>query len=194
MCEIQVRTVLQDAWAIVAAHLSYKQESDVPKQLRRKLNALSGLFETADSQFDRLRDERLCYKHALRMQISEHEPDFLKNTINIDNLAEFLKWRLPDREPANTTDVEFLLIILQQYGCTTLSALDTLLQRTYETVKAYETRYPSVDLKTKIPTRFNRSGVIVVALQLADDKSLPMLLLDNQRQEQIREFRPLLKD
>ena len=51
-CEIQIRTILQDAWAIVAHHLSYKQESDIPKELRRKLNALSGLFETADDQFE----------------------------------------------------------------------------------------------------------------------------------------------
>src|SRR3954447_23257501 len=35
-CEIQVRTILQDGWAIVAHHLSYKQEADVPPQLRRK--------------------------------------------------------------------------------------------------------------------------------------------------------------
>jgi len=34
VCEIQVRTILQDAWAVVAHHLSYKQESDVPKELR----------------------------------------------------------------------------------------------------------------------------------------------------------------
>jgi len=47
ICEIQVRTILHDAWAVVAHHLSYKQESDVPKELRRKLNALCGLFETA---------------------------------------------------------------------------------------------------------------------------------------------------
>jgi ppGpp synthetase/RelA/SpoT-type nucleotidyltranferase len=52
VCEIQVRTVLQDAWAIIDHHLSYKQESDVPKILRRKLNSLAGLVETAHDQFD----------------------------------------------------------------------------------------------------------------------------------------------
>lgn len=57
ICEIQVRTVLQDAWAIIDHHLVYKQESDVPKVLKRKLNSLSGLFETADDQFDRVRVE-----------------------------------------------------------------------------------------------------------------------------------------
>ncbi|MFH1742151.1 MAG: hypothetical protein ABIH23_24370, partial [bacterium] len=48
LCEIQVRTVLQDAWAIIDHHLIYKSESSMPKVLRRKLNSLAGLFETAD--------------------------------------------------------------------------------------------------------------------------------------------------
>ena len=44
VCELQVRTVLQDAWAIIDHHLAYKKESDVPTLLRRKLNSLAGLF------------------------------------------------------------------------------------------------------------------------------------------------------
>src|SRR5262245_51861524 len=57
-CEIQVRTVVQDAWAMISHHLTYKHESEIPKTLRRKLNALVGVFETADEQFDQVRAER----------------------------------------------------------------------------------------------------------------------------------------
>lgn len=56
--EIQVRTVLQHAWAAVSHALSYKHEEDVAKPLRRKLNRLSGLFELADEQFCELRGDR----------------------------------------------------------------------------------------------------------------------------------------
>ncbi|WP_338137276.1 hypothetical protein [Vibrio furnissii] len=70
-CEIQVRTILQDAWAVVAHHLSYKQESDIPHHLRRKLNALSGLFETADDQFERIRELRYSYQQAVSDAIHE---------------------------------------------------------------------------------------------------------------------------
>src|ERR1017187_5491104 len=97
VCEIQVRTILQDAWAIVAHHLSYKQESDVPVELRRKLNALSGLFETADDQFNRLRVEREAYAEEVKKQIVEKELEFLKHDINLDNLMAYLSGRLPDR-------------------------------------------------------------------------------------------------
>jgi ppGpp synthetase/RelA/SpoT-type nucleotidyltranferase len=54
--EIQIRTVLQHAWAAISHALEYKSEYDAPKQLRRKLFRLSGLLELADEEFMDLRD------------------------------------------------------------------------------------------------------------------------------------------
>jgi len=192
VCEIQVRTILQDAWAIVAHHLSYKQESDVPKQLRRKLNALSGQFMLTDNLFDQLRDEQLRYKDTLRTQISEREADFLKNTINADNLVEFLNWRLPDREPPTVRGAGVLRLLLKENGYTTLSALDTLWRRTHEAVKAYETKYPIVDPKTGGPTRRSQMGAIAIALYIIDGKTYPYR--GKQLEDRTKEFRHLVKD
>src|SRR6266496_2354963 len=50
--EIQVRTVLMDAWANVSHYLAYKSDTDVPKNLQRDFYALSGLFYIADSHFE----------------------------------------------------------------------------------------------------------------------------------------------
>ncbi|HEY0083643.1 MAG TPA: hypothetical protein VGB61_12695, partial [Pyrinomonadaceae bacterium] len=89
ICEIQVRTVLQDAWAIIDHHLSYKQESDVPKFLRRKLNSLSGLFETADDQFDRVRDDREEYIKTIKGQL--RGKDFpVDQEMNLDTFSEYV--------------------------------------------------------------------------------------------------------
>ena len=97
VCEIQVRTVLQDAWAIIDHHLVYKNEASVPKQLQRKLNSLSGLFETADDQFQQIRVQRLEYVDAVRE--STKEPDsFLSMELNLDSFSEYLKWRFPDTD------------------------------------------------------------------------------------------------
>jgi len=57
-CEIQVRTVVQDAWSIIQHHMVYKKESQVPSNLIRKLNGLAGLFETVDDQFELIRISR----------------------------------------------------------------------------------------------------------------------------------------
>ncbi|MDC7709291.1 GTP pyrophosphokinase [Vogesella indigofera] len=54
--EIQVRTVLQHAWAAISHKLQYKREEDVPTALKRKLFRLSALFELADDEFVSLRD------------------------------------------------------------------------------------------------------------------------------------------
>jgi ppGpp synthetase/RelA/SpoT-type nucleotidyltranferase len=53
--EIQVRTVLQHAWAAIDHKLAYKRESDVPKQLRRQLSRVSALLEVGDEQFEAVR-------------------------------------------------------------------------------------------------------------------------------------------
>lgn len=95
VCEIQVRTVLQDAWAIIDHHLVYKNESDVPTQLQRKLNSLAGLFETADDQFDRVRTERESYVASVRDSRKIPE-QFLQNELNHDTFTEYLEWKFPE--------------------------------------------------------------------------------------------------
>lgn len=92
LCEIQVRTVLQDAWAIIGHHLVYKQESDVPIVLQRKLNSLSGMFETADDQFLNIRNDRINYLKEVRSK-RDKPNEFLTNDINYDSFKEFLSWK-----------------------------------------------------------------------------------------------------
>src|SRR5689334_4607418 len=53
--EIQVRTVMQHAWAAVDHKLRYKREVDIPQALRRRLSRLSALLEVADEQFAAIR-------------------------------------------------------------------------------------------------------------------------------------------
>lgn len=92
VCEIQVRTVLQDAWAIIDHHLVYKSESAIPKSIQRKLNSLSGLFETADDQFERIRAERESYNITVSKS-QRTKKSFLSNESNYDTIKQYLEWK-----------------------------------------------------------------------------------------------------
>lgn len=75
--EIQVRTVLQHAWASISHTLQYKNSSDTDTQIARQLNRVSGLLEVADEQFVAIKTKII----SLRDQV---ERDFSKNNLDID--------------------------------------------------------------------------------------------------------------
>ncbi len=73
VCEIQIRTILQDAWAEVEHELIYKTEFtpfDAP--LRRKLAAVNASLSLADITFQEIRD----YQKNLQKEVDERRSAF----------------------------------------------------------------------------------------------------------------------
>lgn len=85
--EIQLRTTLQHAWALVN-HALYKNESEVPQSLWRRLNRLSGLFELADQEFIEIRKLNEKYKLELIDEFEKNQTD--KIEINYYSLNEYI--------------------------------------------------------------------------------------------------------
>lgn len=81
--EVQIRTVLQHAWAGVSHALQYKRDSDVPNTLKRKLFRLAGLFELADEQFLEIRNEHTSLESQIAEQIEKKDPNVPLNTISL---------------------------------------------------------------------------------------------------------------
>ncbi len=53
VCEIQIRTILQEAWAEIEHYLNYKATKEQKNDaLLRKIFSLAGMFEVADSTFE----------------------------------------------------------------------------------------------------------------------------------------------
>lgn len=86
--EIQIRTVLQHAWAEIEHDLGYKSHFGVSSPIRRKFSRMAGLLEIADEQFVDLRDSSIGYTEEVRKAIREDRGD----QIAIDNvsLREFM--------------------------------------------------------------------------------------------------------
>jgi ppGpp synthetase/RelA/SpoT-type nucleotidyltranferase len=55
VCEVQVRTIVQHAWASISHSLDYKSDEEVPRAARRDLFRVAALLETGDMMFDHYR-------------------------------------------------------------------------------------------------------------------------------------------
>jgi len=51
--EVQIRSLIQDAWSVLDHKIKYKKS--IPNDLKRRINVLSALFELADREFKEIR-------------------------------------------------------------------------------------------------------------------------------------------
>lgn len=84
--EIQVRTVVQHAWAEISHSLDYKNTYSVPISLRRQLNRVSALLEVADEEFSAL---TRAHNHLLLPATLSHAPT-PGTTIDIVSVSQLL--------------------------------------------------------------------------------------------------------
>lgn len=80
--EIQVRSILQHAWAEIEHDLGYKSAAGVPREIRRRFSRIAGLLELADSEFAAIRKELQTYAANVAQDIRE-KPD----TVGIDKIS-----------------------------------------------------------------------------------------------------------
>ncbi|MCP1220432.1 hypothetical protein NKW45_01060 [Acetobacter orientalis] len=86
--EIQIRTVIQHAWSAISHEMQYKQESSVPSKLQRRLYRIAGLFELADEEFVKIRDQKaLMIEEAQKMVASGQ----LSIPLSLPNILEAIK-------------------------------------------------------------------------------------------------------
>lgn len=60
--EIQMRSILQHAWAEIEHDIGYKSVIEVPRNVSRAFSRLAGLLELADEEFDSIRKKIREYK------------------------------------------------------------------------------------------------------------------------------------
>jgi putative GTP pyrophosphokinase len=82
LCEIQLRTILQEAWAEVEHELVYKAEfNPFDEPMKRKLAALNANLSLSDIIFQEIRE----YQHRLSEELAQRRNDFyakIENSID----------------------------------------------------------------------------------------------------------------
>jgi ppGpp synthetase/RelA/SpoT-type nucleotidyltranferase len=135
-CEIQVRTVLQDAWALISHHLVYKEESSIPTRVKRDLNNVASLLEIAQGIFDFAREKKESY--ILEIHEKEKTPsDFLSQPVDYETLYAYTKWKYKDL-PVSDKWHDRLLSDLNLQKYPSLKKIDDIVERTKNAVMAYQ--------------------------------------------------------
>jgi ppGpp synthetase/RelA/SpoT-type nucleotidyltranferase len=67
--EIQVRSILQHAWAEIEHDIGYKSGAGVPREIRRRFSRVAGLLELADAEFLSIRNELAEYTARVTREI-----------------------------------------------------------------------------------------------------------------------------
>ncbi len=85
--EVQLRTVVQHAWAEVEHDLGYKALDAVPAEIRRRFSRVASLLEIADEEFVSIR--RALDRHAreARAALDDRDADFPLDAVSLDAVA-----------------------------------------------------------------------------------------------------------
>ena len=139
--EIQVRTVMQHAWAAVDHKIRYKGP-DLPAELQRRLYRLSALLELADEQFASLQQVRNevidSYEDSVKKGDLGVSLDALSLRAYLDQTTAGASWSIrairvgfvdvAGHEDGQTTRTGELLGNLQKAGITHLNQFEALLR------------------------------------------------------------------
>lgn len=163
--EIQVRTIAMDAWAAASHYLDYKSDADIPSDLKRDFYALSGLFYVADKHFEMFFKSRQIVRKEIQQTLDKSQRD-LDQEVNLDSLTAYLRSKFPDRKQPEPRGVSVLLKELPAGQYTTLSQLDSLINKHWDWFLNRERLKPprdSADLRKF--TKFAAIGVVRVILK-----------------------------
>lgn len=86
--EIQIRSILQHAWAEIEHDIGYKSETSIPNVVRRDFSRLAGLLELADEEFLRIRTALEDYNETIKEEIKFTPSNVLIDKVSVTQLLE----------------------------------------------------------------------------------------------------------
>lgn len=157
--EIQMRTLLQHAWANMSHDTGYKTNVEIPKKYIRNMNRLAGMLELADEQFSLIRTEITNYRR--RMQALVASGNLNDVPLNDDTFRSYLDldpFGPLNRRIAALNQAEILEAPLMPYltafkvlECKTLGDVDQIIKKYSEgayQIACYQMGLTDLDIMT----------------------------------------------
>jgi putative GTP pyrophosphokinase len=120
--EIQLRTILQHAWAEIEHDIQYKAASVIPADIRRRFMALAGVLEIADREFQTIQDMDEERRTSARAKV--HQGHFEEVEITPDAVSTYLDRRLGEDGRISSWSYNWTTRLLRRLGFTTIQQID----------------------------------------------------------------------
>ncbi|HYV93346.1 MAG TPA: hypothetical protein VE978_16360 [Chitinophagales bacterium] len=132
--EIQVRTILQHAWAEIEHDRNYKFAGELPPEIERKFKLLAGNLELADQEFNSLAKDIDKISRSVDKATKEGRLDI---PINSTTLRQYLSTKFASSlgefiDPTFHGKDNMIVNELKDFGVTTLEELQKLIPRDFE--------------------------------------------------------------
>ena len=139
--EIQMRTLLQHAWANMYHDTGYKSGVEIPKAYIRNLNRLAGMLELADEQFSQIRLKLTDYRRRMQALVASGNLDDAQ--IDGETFRNYLELKpfdplnrriaaLNQAEIQEVSLMPYLAVFKELLGCKTLGDVDQIIKENFE--------------------------------------------------------------
>jgi len=128
--ELQVRTVLQHAWAEIEHDRNYKFSIELPQALKRRLFLIAGVLEVADRDFNSLSADIDAYADKVLKETRRGHLDIEISTPALVAYAPQIEKRFHNaqwRESKDLSDYDLIADEVKSFGIASLAQLDKIM-------------------------------------------------------------------
>ncbi len=122
IAEIQVRTILQHAWAEIEHDIQYKSSETIPQPIRRRFMQLAGLLEIADREFQAIQDNDKQLRQEARNSVEEGKLESVE--ITPDALKTYLDKKFGSDKRMTNMSYDWTTRLLLKFGFTNFRQID----------------------------------------------------------------------
>lgn len=146
-CEIQIRSILQHAWAEIEHDLGYKSTIEIPRDVQRRFYRLAGLLELADDEFNRIKSEVEQYSAEIDDNIFKKPEEilidkvslkhFIINSQIVKDLDEIIASNANLRLDENVYDISVYISQIAYFNIKTIDDLEKTIENNKEKIISF---------------------------------------------------------